>query len=112
MGHSLKSCWRTRFSQPFVLNKSSAAQNVHLSSNFPWNLENNNKQITAYVDPSRYENIYDVIEEFTTKLDPNDLTVGPPLGGGEFADVYKGTLKKYEESESKNVAIKMLKVFF
>uniref|UniRef100_T2MEM7 receptor protein-tyrosine kinase n=1 Tax=Hydra vulgaris TaxID=6087 RepID=T2MEM7_HYDVU len=60
-----------------------------------------------YIDPNTYDCVDDAVQEFANELDNKNLEVGNFLGGGEFADVYKGTLLKNEKRI--DVAIKMLK---
>jgi len=45
-----------------------------------------------YVDPTTYNAVDDAVTEFANEIRRNDLHVGQMLGGGEFAEVYKGTL--------------------
>ncbi|XP_066926548.1 ephrin type-B receptor 1-B-like [Clytia hemisphaerica] len=60
-----------------------------------------------YVDPMTYGAVDEAVQEFAFELDQKSLTIGQLLGGGEFADVYKGTL--FKNGKSKEVAIKTLK---
>lgn len=61
-----------------------------------------------YVDPTTYNDVDDAVQDVAFELDRKHLTIGKLLGGGEFADVYKGTL--FKNGKSKEVAIKTLKV--
>ena len=61
-----------------------------------------------YIDPSTYNDVDDAVQELANELDSKNLNIGSLLGGGEFADVYKGTLLK--DAKTIDVAIKMLKV--
>jgi len=61
-----------------------------------------------YVDPTTYNDVDDAVTEFAFEINQKSLTIGQLLGGGEFADVYKGTL--FKNGKSKDVAIKTLKV--
>ena len=61
-----------------------------------------------YVDPTTYNEVDTAVQEFAFELDQKSLKIGHLLGGGEFADVYKGTL--FKNGKSKEVAIKTLKV--
>ena len=63
-----------------------------------------------YVDPTTYKDVDDAVEEFAYELDRKDLKCGSLLGGGEFAEVYKGTLIR--DGKPIDVAIKKLKVSF
>ena len=50
----------------------------------------------------------EAVQDFANELDKRCLQIGSPLGGGEFAEVFIGTLKK--EKKTVNVAIKTLRV--
>ena len=50
----------------------------------------------------------DAVEDFANELNREDLHIGQLLGGGEFAEVYRGTLNK--NSKKVDVAIKTLRV--
>ena len=50
----------------------------------------------------------EAVQDFTNELDKRHLQIGSLLGGGEFAEVFIGILKK--EKETVNVAIKILRV--
>ena len=73
---------------------------------FPNKLFSNAK---VYVDPTTYNAVEDAVQDFTTEIKREDLNIGELLGGGEFAEVFKGTL--YRNGLNKDVAIKTLKVF-
>ncbi|XP_057304891.1 ephrin type-B receptor 1-B-like [Hydractinia symbiolongicarpus] len=60
-----------------------------------------------YVDPTTYNDVDDAVQEFAYELDRKDVKIGKLLGGGEFAEVYKGTL--FRNGKSLSVAIKTLK---
>ena len=62
-----------------------------------------------YVDPTIYKAVDEAVEEFAYELNRRDVTFGKLIGGGEFAEVYTGTLLK-DGSKHTNVAIKTLKV--
>lgn len=61
-----------------------------------------------YVDPTLYKDVDDAVEQFANELDRNQLSFGKTIGGGEFADVYTGTLLK-TSGKLTNVAVKRLK---
>ncbi|NP_001296646.1 ephrin type-A receptor 8-like precursor [Hydra vulgaris] len=61
----------------------------------------------VYVDPTTYKDVDDAVEEFAYELERKDLKFGTLLGGGEFAEVYKGTLLR--DGKPIDVAIKILK---
>ena len=50
----------------------------------------------------------EAVQDFANELDKRYLQIGSLLGGGEFAEVFIGTLRK--EKKTVNVAIKTLKV--
>ena len=50
----------------------------------------------------------EAVQDFANELDKRYLQIGSLLGGGEFAEVFIGTLRK--EKETVNVAIKTLRV--
>ena len=50
----------------------------------------------------------DAVEDFANELNREDLHIGQLLGGGEFAEVYRGTLNK--NFKKVDVAIKTLRV--
>ncbi|XP_057304892.1 ephrin type-B receptor 1-B-like [Hydractinia symbiolongicarpus] len=60
-----------------------------------------------YVDPTTYNDVDDAVQQFAYELDRKDVKIGKLLGGGEFAEVYKGTLLR--NGKSLSVAIKTLK---
>lgn len=60
-----------------------------------------------YVDPTTYNDVDEAVQEFAYEIDVKSLKVGKLLGGGEFADVYKGSL--FKNGKTKEVAIKTLK---
>ena len=62
----------------------------------------------VYVDPTTYNAVEDAVQDFTIEIKREDLNIGELLGGGEFAEVFKGTL--YRNGLNKDVAIKTLKV--
>ena len=61
-----------------------------------------------YVDPTTYQAMDDAVANFANEQDREDLHIGQLLGGGEFAEVYRGTLNK--NSKKVDVAIKALRV--
>ena len=61
-----------------------------------------------YVDPTTYNAVDEAVQDFATEIDRKDLNIGELLGGGEFAEVFKGTL--FRNGMHKDVAIKTLKV--
>ena len=61
-----------------------------------------------YVDPTTYQAMDDAVEDFANELNRGDLHIGQLLGGGEFAEVYRGTLNK--NFRKVDVAIKTLRV--
>ena len=61
-----------------------------------------------YIDPTTYNEVEDAVQKFAFELDRKNIKSGHLLGGGEFAEVYKGTL--LQNGKSIDVAIKMLKV--
>ena len=61
-----------------------------------------------YVDPTTYQAMDDAVEDFANELNREDLHIGQLLGGGEFAEVYRGTLNK--NFKKVDVAIKTLRV--
>ncbi len=62
-----------------------------------------------YVDPTIYKAVDEAVEEFAYEIARTSLTFGQLIGGGEFAEVYTGTLLK-ASGKSSSVAIKTLKV--
>ena len=62
-----------------------------------------------YVDPMIYTEINDAVEQFACELDRNKLTMKRLVGGGEFAEVFTGTLVKSNGIVA-DVAVKTLKV--
>ena len=50
----------------------------------------------------------EAVQDFANELDKSYLQIGSLLGGGEFAEVFIGTLRK--EKKTVNVAIKILRV--
>ena len=50
----------------------------------------------------------EAVQDFANELDKSYLQIGSLLGGGEFAEVFIGTLTK--EKKTVNVAIKTLRV--
>ena len=50
----------------------------------------------------------DAVQDFANELDISDLFIGQFLGGGEFAEVYRGTLRR--NIKKVDVAIKTLRV--
>ena len=62
-----------------------------------------------YVDPTTYNAVDDAVHDFANEIERKHLRVGHLLGGGEFAEVYKGTLTR--NGKSLEVAIKTLKVY-
>ena len=61
-----------------------------------------------YKDPTTYHAMDDAVQDFATELDISDLCIGQLLGGGEFAEVYRGTLSR--NMKKVDVAIKTLQV--
>lgn len=60
-----------------------------------------------YIDPGNYLDLMELISTFTNELDRSDTKLEGMIGQGEFADVYKGTLKTREGK--KIVAMKVLR---
>ncbi|XP_020902227.1 ephrin type-B receptor 1-B [Exaiptasia diaphana] len=60
-----------------------------------------------YIDPSTYGSPMEALMCNAVEIDSRDLKLDKNIGGGEFADVYKGTLSKTSISEI--VAVKILK---
>lgn len=54
---------------------------------------NPNGTIRAYVDPHMYEDPKQAVREFTREIDASHITIETVIGGGEFGDVCKGTLR-------------------
>ncbi|XP_066916418.1 ephrin type-B receptor 1-B-like [Clytia hemisphaerica] len=65
------------------------------------------KTSRLYVDPTTYSHVDEAVEEFALELDRSCLTMDQLIGGGEFANVFKGILST--ESRNSDVAIKVLK---
>ena len=61
-----------------------------------------------YKDPTTYHAVDDAVQDFANELDIEDLCIGQILGGGEFAEVYRGTLRR--NMKKVDVAIKTLQV--
>ena len=61
-----------------------------------------------YRDPTTYHAVDEAVQDFANELDKSYLQIGSLLGGGEFAEVFIGTLTK--EKKTVNVAIKTLRV--
>ena len=61
-----------------------------------------------YKDPTTYHAMDDAVQDFANELDIEDLCIGQLLGGGEFAEVYRGTLRR--NMKKVDVAIKTLQV--
>ena len=61
-----------------------------------------------YKDPTTYHAVDDAVQDFANELDIEDLCIGQVLGGGEFAEVYRGTLRR--NMKKVDVAIKTLRV--
>ena len=61
-----------------------------------------------YKDPTTYHAVDDAVQDFANELDIEDLCIGQILGGGEFAEVYRGTLRR--NMKKVDVAIKTLRV--
>ena len=61
-----------------------------------------------YVDPTTYQAMDDAVHDFANELNREDLHIGQLLGGGEFAEVCRGTLNK--NFKKVDVAIKTLRV--
>eukprot|EP00794_Sanderia_malayensis_P015419 gene15419-16992_t len=64
--------------------------------------------IPVYVDPTTYQDLADAVREFAKELDRDWIQLERLIGGGEFGDVYKGSLTRPLEDE-RTVAIKTLK---
>ncbi|XP_032238020.2 ephrin type-B receptor 1 isoform X2 [Nematostella vectensis] len=62
----------------------------------------------VYIDPSNYNDPEEALRNFAKELDKRWLKLEKVIGGGEFGDVYKGTLKRPGENTIP-VAIKTLK---
>ena len=61
-----------------------------------------------YVDPTTYHAMDDAVKNFANELKREDLHIGQLLGGGEFGEVYRGTLNKnFKEID---VVIKRIRV--
>lgn len=61
-----------------------------------------------YVDPTTYDAMDDAVKNFANELKREDLHIGQLLGGGEFGEVYRGTLNKnFKEID---VVIKRIRV--
>ena len=63
----------------------------------------------TYVDPTIYKAVDEAVQEFAYELNRRDVTFGKLIGGGEFAEVFTGSLLR-ENGKTTNVAIKTLKV--
>ena len=50
----------------------------------------------------------EAVQDFANELDKRQLQIGSLVGGGEFAEVFIGILRK--EKKTVNVAIKILRV--
>ncbi|XP_066027769.1 ephrin type-A receptor 4 [Pocillopora verrucosa] len=61
-----------------------------------------------YIDPSNYEDPEEALRTFAKELDKKWITLEHIIGGGEFGDVYKGTLSRPGE-DTILVAVKTLK---
>ncbi|XP_028394326.1 ephrin type-B receptor 2-like [Dendronephthya gigantea] len=61
-----------------------------------------------YVDPSNYDKPEDAICEFAEEIDASLLYLEMLIGGGEFGDVYKGSMS-VEDGKKIPVAVKTLK---
>ena len=62
----------------------------------------------TYIDPHTYEDPTKVVSLFARELSPSQIIIESVIGGGEFGDVCKGTLKLASWSDV-TVAIKTLK---
>ncbi|XP_046850241.1 ephrin type-B receptor 2-like [Xenia sp. Carnegie-2017] len=62
----------------------------------------------VYIDPANYENPEAALKEFVNEICYKSLLLERVLGGGEFGDVYKGTLKT-DDRGALDVAAKTLK---
>ncbi|XP_065060999.1 ephrin type-B receptor 1-B-like [Rhopilema esculentum] len=62
----------------------------------------------VYVDPTVYQDVADAVRDFTKELQRDWVILDSLIGGGEFGDVYKGTLQRPLEEEI-TVAIKTLR---
>ena len=61
-----------------------------------------------YKDPTTYHAVDDAVQDFANELNIEDLCIGQLLGGGEFAEVYRGMLRR--NMKKVDVAIKTLRV--
>ncbi|XP_078374584.1 ephrin type-B receptor 1-like [Oculina patagonica] len=61
-----------------------------------------------YIDPSNYEDPEEALRTFAKELDKKWISLEKIIGGGEFGDVYQGTLSRPDE-ETILVAVKTLK---
>ena len=61
-----------------------------------------------YKDPTTYHAVDDAVQDFANELDISDMCIGQFLGGGEFAEVYRGTLRK--NMNKVDVDVKTLRV--
>lgn len=66
-------------------------------------------EICTYVHPHTYEDPYQVVRKFTNEIFASNITVDTIIGGGQFGDVYRGTLKILETGTEIEVAIKTLR---
>ena len=79
---------------------------------FIWTVDFGNRFLRVgkhlYKDPTTYHAVDDAVQDFANELDISDLCIGQFLGGGEFAEVYRGTLRR--NIKKVDVAIKTLRV--
>ncbi|CAF1570989.1 unnamed protein product [Rotaria magnacalcarata] len=63
----------------------------------------------TYIDPHTYEDPTKAVRDFARELDPNLIVIESVIGGGEFGDVCRGTLRTSSTTKEIPVAIKTLK---
>eukprot|EP00795_Rhopilema_esculentum_P006985 gene6985-12606_t len=66
------------------------------------------KGVQVYIDPTTYQDLEDAVQQFANELDRSWIKLDRLIGGGEFGDVYKGTMEKPSE-KAQIVAVKTLK---
>ena len=62
-----------------------------------------------YIDPTTYDDVSHAVEQCAVELDRIKLKLKSFLGGGEFGEVFNGTLRD-DNGNVVDVAIKKLKV--